>query len=86
MTTGTWMIPKPKDLIAISYMIHDYRILNENMIKDHTPLPHQDQIRYHLYQSLILGYLDYPMIFYQMYMEEDSIRATVFKTPFGIFE
>jgi hypothetical protein len=86
MTTGTWMIPKPKDLIAMSYMVYDYRILNENMIKDHIPLPRQDQILYHLYQTMILGFLDYPTVFYQMDMEEDSIPATAFKIPFGIFE
>jgi hypothetical protein len=86
MTTGTWMISKPKDLIVISYVIYDYRMLNENTIKDHTPLPHQDQILYHLYQILILGFLDYPTVFYQIYMEEDSIRAMIFKIPFDIFE
>jgi hypothetical protein len=80
------MISKPKDLIVISYMIHDYRILNENTVKDHTPLPRQDQILRHLYQSLILGFLDYPTAFYQIYMEEDSIHVTAFKIPFDIFE
>jgi hypothetical protein len=86
MTTGTWMIPKPKDLIAILYMIYDYHILNENIVKDHIPLPHQDQILRRLYQSLILGFLDYPMVFYQIYIEEDNIHAIAFKTPFGMFE
>ena len=71
MTTGTWMISKSKDLIVISYMIYDYRILNENIVKDHIPLSHQDQILYHLYQILILGFLDYPMIFYQIYIRDD---------------
>jgi hypothetical protein len=86
MTAGTWMIPKPKDLIAMSHMVHDYRMLNENTVKDHIPLPRQDQILRRLYQSLILGFLDYPTVFYQIYMKEDSIRTTAFKTPFGIFE
>jgi hypothetical protein len=86
MTTGTWMIPKPKDLIAMPYMIHDYRILSENTVKDHIPLPRQDQILHRLYQALILGFLDYPTVFYQIYMEEDSIHATAFKIPFDIFE
>jgi hypothetical protein len=80
------MIPKPKDLIAISRVIYDYRILNENMIKDYIPLPRQDQILRRLYQIMILGFLDYPTVFYQMDMEEDSIPAMAFKIPFGIFE
>jgi hypothetical protein len=86
MATGTWMIPKPKDLIAIPGVIYDYRILNENTIKDHTPLPRQDQILRHLYQIVVLGFLDYPTAFYQIYMEEDSIPTIAFKIPFGIFE
>jgi hypothetical protein len=86
MTAGTWMIPKPKDLIVISRMIYDYRILNENTIKDHIPLPHQDQILRRLYQIFILRFLDYPTVFYQIYMEEDSIRMTIFKISFDIFE
>jgi hypothetical protein len=67
-------------------VIHDYRILNENMVKDHTPLPRQDQILRRLYQASILGFMDYPTVFYQIYMEEDSIHTTAFKTSFGIFE
>jgi hypothetical protein len=86
MTTGTWMIPKPKDLTAMPRVIHDYRIFNENTVKDHTPLPRQDQILRRLYLIKILGFLDCPTAFYQMYMEEDSIRATVFKISFDIFE
>jgi hypothetical protein len=86
MTTGTWMIPKPKDLIAMPCVVYDYRILNENTVKDHTPLPYQDQILYRLYQISLLGFLDYPIVFYQIYMEEDSIHITAFKTPFDIFE
>jgi hypothetical protein len=86
MTTGTWMIPKPKDLTAIPRVVYDYRMFNENTVKDHIPLPRQDQILYHLYQAVILGFLDYPTAFYQMYMEEDSIPTTAFKILFDIFE
>jgi hypothetical protein len=86
MATGTWMIPKPKDLIAMPHVVHDYRMLNENMVKDHIPLPCQDQILRRLYQAAVLGFLDYPTVFYQIYMEEDSIPTTAFKTPFDIFE
>jgi hypothetical protein len=86
MATGTWMILKPKDLIAMPCMVYDYRMLNENTVKDHIPLPRQDQILRRLYQIAVLGFLDYPTVFYQIYMEEDSIHTTAFKIPFGIFE
>jgi hypothetical protein len=86
MIIGIWIIFKPKDLIVISYIIYDYHIFNENMIKDHIPLPHQDQILYYLYQIIILGFLDYPIIFYQIYIKEDNIHTMTFKIPFDIFE
>ena len=80
------MIPKAKDLTAMPRVVHDYRMLNENTVKDHTSLPRQDQILRHLYLAVVLGFLDCPTAFYQMCMEEDSIHATAFKTPFSIFE
>ena len=86
MTTDTWMISKIKDLTVISRVIHDYRIFNENIVKDHIPLPRQDQILHRLGLIKILGFLDYPIVFYQIYMEEDSIHTIVFKISFGIFE
>jgi len=86
MAAGTWMIPKAKDLTTMPRVVHDYRMLNENTVKDHTPLPRQDQILRRLGLAKILGFLDCPTAFYQMCMEEDSIHATAFKTPFGMFE
>ena len=80
------MIPKAKDLTAMPHVVHDYRMLNENTVKDHTPLPRQDQILRRLGLAKILGFLDCPTAFYQMCMEDDSIHATAFKTPFGMFE
>ena len=67
-------------------VVHDYRMLNENTVKDHTPLPRQDQILRRLGLAKILGFLDCPTAFYQMCMKDDSIHATAFKTSFGMFE
>ena len=86
MAAGTWMIPKAKDLMAMPGVVHDYRMLNENTVKDHIPLPDQDQILHRLGLTKILGFLDCPTAFYQMCMEEDSIHMTAFKTPFEMFE
>jgi hypothetical protein len=33
------MILKPKDLIAMPRVVYDYRMLNENTVKDYTLLP-----------------------------------------------
>jgi hypothetical protein len=43
MTAGACMIPK-KDPNAIVRIVHDYRQLNENRVKDHTPLSRQEDI------------------------------------------
>ena len=43
ISAGTFMTPK-KDLTIDLRLVHDYRELNERTVKDHTPLPHQDEI------------------------------------------
>jgi hypothetical protein len=86
MAAGTWMIPKPKDLIAMPRVVYNYRMLNENTVKNYTLLPRQDQILRRLCIAIVLGFLDYLTAFYQMCIEEGSIPATAFKTLFSIFE
>jgi Reverse transcriptase (RNA-dependent DNA polymerase)/RNase H-like domain found in reverse transcriptase/gag-polyprotein putative aspartyl protease len=85
MAAGTWMIPK-NDKTVMPRVVHDYRALNENTVKDHTPLPRQDQILRRLAKSAIRGFVDCPTAYYQMDMEPDDIHKTAFKTPFGMFE
>jgi hypothetical protein len=80
------MIPKLKDLTAMPRVVYDYRMLNENTIKDHTLLPRQDQILRRLCIAVVLGFLDYLTAFYQMCMEEGSIPVIAFKTLFSMFE
>ena len=85
MAAGTWMIPK-KDSNAIPRVVHDYRQLNENTVKDHTPLPRQEDIIRPMARAKIRGKMDMPMSYYQLGMHEDDIHKTAFKTPFGMFE
>jgi hypothetical protein len=85
VAAGTWMIPK-KDPNAMPRVVHDYRALNENTVKDHTPLPRQDDILRHGCQGTIFAKFDLPMAYYQLGMEESDIHKTAFKTPFGMFE
>ena len=82
---GTWMIPK-KDPAAMPRVVHDYHALNENTVKDHTPLPRQDLIIRQLAKAQYRGKLDCPNSYYQMAMHPDDIHKTAFKTPFGLFE
>jgi hypothetical protein len=85
MAAGTWMIPK-EDKTVMPRVVHDYRALNENTVKDHTPIPRQDQILRRLAKSAIRGFVDCPTAYYQMDMEPDDVHKTAFKTPFGMFE
>ena len=82
---GTWTIPK-KDIRAIPQVVHDYRALNDNMVKDHTPLPHQDLILHQIARANYRGKIDCPNSYYQMDVHPDDVHKTAFKTPFGLFK
>jgi len=82
---GTLLISK-KDPSAPPRVVHDYRAINDNTIKDHTPLPRQDDIIRQGTRGWVLAKMDLPMAYYQGLMEETDIDKTAFKTPFGLFE
>jgi len=79
------MIPK-NDPSAIPRVVHNYRALNENTVKDHIPLPRQDLIIHQLAKAKYRGKLDCPNSYYQMAMHPDDVHGTAFKTPFRLFE
>src|SRR5579859_4708484 len=54
MSSGTFMTPK-QDPEVYPRLVHDYRELNENTIKDHTPLPRQDIVLERMVRALIRG-------------------------------
>jgi len=86
ISTGTWMIPKKGRTDVMPRIVHDYRGLNENTIKDHTPLPRQDQILGRIAKAKLRGYIDLPDAYYQMHVHPDDVWKTAFKTPFGMYE
>ena len=86
ISAGTWMIPKKGRTDVMPRVVHDYRALNENTIKDHTPLPRQDQILCRIARAKLHGYIDLPDAYYQMHIHPDDVWKTAFKTPFGICE
>jgi len=67
-------------------VVHDYRTLNDNTVKDHTPVPQQDLILWRIAQAAVKRYIDLPDAYYQMNVHPKDIWKTAFKTPFGIFE
>ena len=79
------MVPRsdPKDDPRV---VHDYQQLNDNTVKDHTPIPWQDETIEMIARAKVQGKLDLPDAYYQIWMFPDDIHKTAFKTPFGLFE
>ena len=67
-------------------VVHDYRALNNNTVKDHTPVLQQDLILRRIVQAVVKGYIDLPDTYYQMNVHLKDIWKTAFKIPFGMFE
>jgi Reverse transcriptase (RNA-dependent DNA polymerase) len=84
-SSGTFMTPK-SDPTVDPRVVHDYRALNENTIKDHTPLQRQDAILERMVRAFIWGKIDLKDTFYQIRIREGDIYKTAIKTPFGLFE
>ena len=54
ISSATFLVPK-KDPNTFPRVVHDYQQLNENTVKDHTPLPQQETILKHAANALIHG-------------------------------
>jgi len=80
------MIPKKGQTDVMPRVVHDYRALNENIVKDHTSLPRQDQILHRIARARLRGYIDLPDTYYQMHVHPDDVWKTAFKTPFGMYK
>ena len=85
ISAGTFLTPK-KNPTVDPRIVHDYRALNEKTVKDHTPLPRQDEILELLVRAIIRGKIDLVNAFYQIRMEPGDIHKTAIKTPFGLYE
>ena len=85
ISAGTFLTPK-KNPNVDPRVVHDYRALNEKTVKDHTPLPRQDEILELLVRAVVRGKIDLVNAFYQIRMEPDDIHKTAIKTPFGLYE
>ena len=60
--------------------------VNERTVKDHTPLPHQDEILKLLVRAVVCGKIDLVNAYYQILMHPNDINKTAFKTPFDLYE
>lgn len=85
IASGTIIVPKASDP-EMPRVVHDYRALNAETIKDHTPLMRQEDILDCMARASIRGKIDLVCAYYQILMEIADIHKTAFKTPFGMYE
>ncbi|GAA6026234.1 hypothetical protein JCM8202_000461 [Rhodotorula sphaerocarpa] len=83
--SAAFVIPK-KDPSADPRWVNDYRALNDNTIKDRTPLPIPDEVLADAALAKIWGKIDLTNAFFQTPLAEEDIQKTAIKTPWGLFE
>ena len=86
IASGTIMVPKESDPDGMPRVVHDYRALNAETVKDHTPLMRQEDILECMARAIVRGKIDLVCAYYQILMEIADIHKTAFKTPFGMYE
>ena len=67
-------------------MYIDYRELNANTIIDAYPIPHIDDIFYHLVGSVIFSKIDLAQGYHQVRIAKGHKHITAFQMRFGLFE
>ena len=85
ISSATFLVPK-KDPNAFPRVVHDYRVLNENTVKDHTPLPRQETILEHAVNAKVRGKIDLVSAYYQHLMLLKDRHKTAILTPWGLYE
>ena len=85
ISSGTFLRPK-KDPNAFPRVVHDYRLLNDNTVKDHTPLPRQDRIIEVAVQAKVRGKIDMVSAYYQHWVHAKDRHKTAILTPWGLYE
>ena len=75
-----------KDPNAFPRVVHDYRGLNDNTVKDHTPVPCQDGILDSCARATIRGIIDMVSAYYQHWVHKRDRHKTAILTPWGLYE
>jgi Retrotransposon gag protein len=80
IASGLFTVPK-KDTSAFPRVVADYRAVNENTTKDHTPLPRADEILEPMIKAKVKGKIDIVSTYSRMFVNEADIHKTAIKTP-----
>src|SRR5436305_12413385 len=85
VAADTWMVSKQNhtDMLRV---LHDYRALNVNTVKDHTLLSRQDEIIESSAKAKVWRKLDQRNAYYEISVHSDDIHKTAFKTSFEMYE
>ena len=83
--SAAFVIPK-KDPNAEPRWVNDYRALNDNTVKDRTPLPKPDEVLSEAARARYWGKIDLTNAFFQTPLAEEDVAKTAVKTPWGLFE
>ena len=81
----TFLRPK-KDPNAFPRVVHNYRALNDNTVKDHTPVLRQDRILEVAARAHIRGVIDIVSAYYQHWVDKRDRHKTAILTPWGLYE
>jgi hypothetical protein len=83
--SGIFLIPK-KDPNIMPRVIHDYRILNENIVKDQISITHQDEILEAMARVKIRGKMDDIYSYSQIGIYPKDQHKITFKISWGFYE
>ena len=81
----SFLIPKA-DPTVLPRWVNDYRVLNENTIPDHYPLPRIEGILSDCAKGAIWAKIDMTNSFFQTRVHPDDVKFTAVMTPFGLYE
>ena len=81
----SFLIPKA-DPTVLPRWVNDYRMLNNNTVPDHYPLPHIETILSDCTKGSVWAKIDMTNSFFQTRVHPDDVKFTAVMTPFGLYE
>jgi len=84
-SSSAFLVPKSDPTILLRW-VNDYCKLNENTVRDRTPLPRIETILANVGWGKIFGKIDITNSFFQTLVHLDDVHLTAVNTPFSMYE